>query len=327
MKSGALPERERLRIANVVSSAQHFFVRSTLVGVKRTILWTHRSCLEQDGLVGVSRQELSPLTLWRYLMARTESKTFQSHPNKPNMGNIHQNKTGKLSTLDMFRDSRLPKRHKIIQCLHYARAGKNNKCDATLSFFRVFPSRWNLVIWFSSRKLGRSLSRIVFSMKRVRRKRRCFLRWWIVTKISSVASRWALRWTKGVIRARRRWRTCKTTMKTRWSSLAFLLGAMILRTRKGGTNPDRNTQFEFINGQAAKFLEQGLPVIWVCAQRRWAWESDHRSHLSSVWRLYYVKKANMLETFWQSTRKFTKKTCRRTGQETGENGIIFQFWE
>ena len=25
-----------------------------------------------------------------------------------------------------------------------------------------------------------------------------------------------------------------------------------------------------------------------------------------------MKKANMLETFWQSTRKSTKKTCRRT---------------
>ena len=26
-----------------------------------------------------------------------------------------------------------------------------------------------------------------------------------------------------------------------------------------------------------------------------------------------MKKADMLETFWKSTRKFTKKTCRRTG--------------
>ena len=40
------------------------------------------------------------------------------------------------------------------------------------------------------------------------------------------------------------------------------------KSLEGGTNPDRNAQFEFINGQAAKFLEQGLPVISVDAKKK-----------------------------------------------------------
>jgi hypothetical protein len=37
---------------------------------------------------------------------------------------------------------------------------------------------------------------------------------------------------------------------------------------EGGTNPDRNTQFEFINAQAATFLKQGCPVISVDAKKK-----------------------------------------------------------
>jgi hypothetical protein len=37
---------------------------------------------------------------------------------------------------------------------------------------------------------------------------------------------------------------------------------------EGGTNPDRNTQFEFINAQAAMFLKQGCPVISVDAKKK-----------------------------------------------------------
>jgi transposase len=37
---------------------------------------------------------------------------------------------------------------------------------------------------------------------------------------------------------------------------------------EGGTNPDRNAQFEFINVQAASFLKQGLPVISVDAKKK-----------------------------------------------------------
>ena len=37
---------------------------------------------------------------------------------------------------------------------------------------------------------------------------------------------------------------------------------------EGGTNPDRNTQFEFINEQSARFLKQGRPVISVDAKKK-----------------------------------------------------------
>jgi transposase len=37
---------------------------------------------------------------------------------------------------------------------------------------------------------------------------------------------------------------------------------------EGGTNPDRNTQFEFINEHAAKFLKRNIPVISVDAKKK-----------------------------------------------------------
>ena len=37
---------------------------------------------------------------------------------------------------------------------------------------------------------------------------------------------------------------------------------------EGGTNPDRNTQFEFINEQSAKFLKRNYPVISVDAKKK-----------------------------------------------------------
>ena len=40
------------------------------------------------------------------------------------------------------------------------------------------------------------------------------------------------------------------------------------KSLEGGTNPDRNTQFEFINAQAAEFLKQGCPVISVDAKKK-----------------------------------------------------------
>ena len=49
------------------------------------------------------------------------------------------------------------------------------------------------------------------------------------------------------------------------------LGYQLSANRKsleGGTNPDRNAQFEFINAQAATFLKQGCPVISVDAKKK-----------------------------------------------------------
>ena len=40
------------------------------------------------------------------------------------------------------------------------------------------------------------------------------------------------------------------------------------KSLEGGTNPDRNTQFEFINAQATTFLKQGCPVISVDAKKK-----------------------------------------------------------
>jgi hypothetical protein len=37
---------------------------------------------------------------------------------------------------------------------------------------------------------------------------------------------------------------------------------------EGGTSPDRNTQFEFINGQSMKFLKRGCPVISVDTKKK-----------------------------------------------------------
>jgi hypothetical protein len=49
------------------------------------------------------------------------------------------------------------------------------------------------------------------------------------------------------------------------------MGYQLAANRKsieGGNNPDRNTQFEFINAQAAEFLRRGLPVISVDAKKK-----------------------------------------------------------
>jgi len=40
------------------------------------------------------------------------------------------------------------------------------------------------------------------------------------------------------------------------------------KSLEGGTNPDRNAQFEFINEQSAKFLKQNCPVISVDAKKK-----------------------------------------------------------
>jgi transposase len=40
------------------------------------------------------------------------------------------------------------------------------------------------------------------------------------------------------------------------------------KSLEGGTNPDRNAQFEFINEQATTFLKQGCPVISVDAKKK-----------------------------------------------------------
>ena len=40
------------------------------------------------------------------------------------------------------------------------------------------------------------------------------------------------------------------------------------KSLEGGTNPDRNTQFEFINEQVKSFLEQNFPVISVDAKKK-----------------------------------------------------------
>jgi len=40
------------------------------------------------------------------------------------------------------------------------------------------------------------------------------------------------------------------------------------KSLEGGTNPDRNTQFEFINEQSAKFLKRNCPVISVDAKKK-----------------------------------------------------------
>ena len=40
------------------------------------------------------------------------------------------------------------------------------------------------------------------------------------------------------------------------------------KSLEGGTNLDRNAQFEFINGQSARFLKRGCPVISVDAKKK-----------------------------------------------------------
>jgi transposase len=59
--------------------------------------------------------------------------------------------------------------------------------------------------------------------------------------------------------------------KTQVGQLLHEMGYHLSGNRKsleGGTNPDRNTQFEFINAQAAMFLKQGCPVISVDAKKK-----------------------------------------------------------
>jgi transposase len=49
------------------------------------------------------------------------------------------------------------------------------------------------------------------------------------------------------------------------------LGYQLAANRKsleGGTNPDRNAQFEFINKQCSKFMRRGIPVISVDAKKK-----------------------------------------------------------
>ena len=59
--------------------------------------------------------------------------------------------------------------------------------------------------------------------------------------------------------------------KTQVGQLLHEMGYRLSGNRKsleGGTNPDRNAQFEFINAQAATFLKQGCPVISVDAKKK-----------------------------------------------------------
>ncbi|MCL2117578.1 MAG: ISAzo13 family transposase [Planctomycetaceae bacterium] len=54
------------------------------------------------------------------------------------------------------------------------------------------------------------------------------------------------------------------------------------KSLEGGTNPDRNTQFEFINAQVAEFLKQGCPVISVDAKKKVLIGNDRQN--GRVWR-------------------------------------------
>jgi transposase len=59
--------------------------------------------------------------------------------------------------------------------------------------------------------------------------------------------------------------------KSQVCSLLNEMGYQLSANRKsieGGTNPDRNTQFEFINKQSAKFLKRGCPVLSVDAKKK-----------------------------------------------------------
>ena len=40
------------------------------------------------------------------------------------------------------------------------------------------------------------------------------------------------------------------------------------KSLEGGHHPDRNAQFEYVNAQTKKFLEQGLPVISVDTKKK-----------------------------------------------------------
>ncbi|MCL2118708.1 MAG: ISAzo13 family transposase, partial [Planctomycetaceae bacterium] len=54
------------------------------------------------------------------------------------------------------------------------------------------------------------------------------------------------------------------------------------KSLEGGTNPDRKTQFAFINAQAATFLKQGCPVISVDAKKKGLIGNDRQN--GRVWR-------------------------------------------
>jgi len=59
--------------------------------------------------------------------------------------------------------------------------------------------------------------------------------------------------------------------KTQVGQLLHEMGYHLSGNRKsleGGTNPDRNAQFEIINAQAATFLKQGCPVISADAKKK-----------------------------------------------------------
>jgi hypothetical protein len=59
--------------------------------------------------------------------------------------------------------------------------------------------------------------------------------------------------------------------KTQVCNLLHEEGYQLSANRKsieGGTNPERNTQFEFINAQAKKFMKRGIPVISVDAKKK-----------------------------------------------------------
>jgi transposase len=59
--------------------------------------------------------------------------------------------------------------------------------------------------------------------------------------------------------------------KSQVCRLLHEMGYRLIANRKsieGGTSPDRNTQFEFINEQSRKFLKQGCPVISVDTKKK-----------------------------------------------------------
>jgi transposase len=62
-----------------------------------------------------------------------------------------------------------------------------------------------------------------------------------------------------------------TVSKSQICSLLHEMGYHLAANRKsleGGTDPDRNTQFEYINKQSAKFMKRGCPVISVDAKKK-----------------------------------------------------------
>ena len=61
------------------------------------------------------------------------------------------------------------------------------------------------------------------------------------------------------------------SLYTQADKLLSEMGYQLSANRKsleGGTNPDHNAQFEFINAQATTFLKQACPVIPVDAKKK-----------------------------------------------------------